>query len=87
MGNPHAVALVENLDGIDIKEIGPKIENSPLFPSKINVEFVEKIRDDYFKVKFGSVVVAKLLLVELVHVLYSLFCIKFLLGKTWKPKK
>jgi diaminopimelate epimerase len=51
MGNPHAVALVEKLDKIDLKSIGPKIENHEFFPNKINVEFVEKISEDYFKVK------------------------------------
>ena len=51
MGNPHAVTLVKNLDNLDIKTIGPKIENDSHFPNKINVEFVEKIHDDYFKVK------------------------------------
>lgn len=51
MGNPHAVALVEDLNKIDLKTIGPKVENNENFPNKINVEFVEKISDDYFKVK------------------------------------
>lgn len=51
MGNPHAVTEVKNLDGIDIKTIGPKIENDSHFPNKINVEFVEKINDINYKVK------------------------------------
>ncbi len=51
MGNPHAVALVDNISKINISEIGPKIENNSHFPNKINVELVEKVRDDYFKVK------------------------------------
>lgn len=51
MGNPHAVSTVENLNEIDLKTIGPEIENHEYFPNKINVEFVEKISDDYFKVK------------------------------------
>jgi diaminopimelate epimerase len=51
MGNPHAVAIVENLDEIDLKSIGPKIENHEYFPNKINVEFVEKISDNFYKVK------------------------------------
>lgn len=51
MGNHHAVTIVEDLDKIDIKELGPKIENNPLFPNKINVEFVEKVNDDNYKVK------------------------------------
>jgi diaminopimelate epimerase len=51
MGNPHAVTIVDGLNKIEIKEIGPKIENNPLFPNKINVEFVEKLNDNYYKVK------------------------------------
>jgi diaminopimelate epimerase len=51
MGNPHAVAEVKSLNDIDLKIIGPKIENGPHFPNKINVEFVEKISDNHYKVK------------------------------------
>jgi len=51
MGNPHAVGMVENLSEINISEIGPKIENDSHFPNKINVELVEKISNDTFKVK------------------------------------
>jgi diaminopimelate epimerase len=51
MGNPHAVTIVDELEKIDLKTIGPKIENNEKFLHKINVEFVEKIMDDYFKVK------------------------------------
>lgn len=50
MGNPHAVTMVEDLDEIDTKTIGSKIETDFHFPNKINVEFVEKIKDDYYKV-------------------------------------
>ncbi|HEY5587596.1 MAG TPA: diaminopimelate epimerase [Candidatus Paceibacterota bacterium] len=51
MGNPHAVMIKDTLDNFDILSIGPEIENDYHFPNKINVEFVEKIKDDYFKVK------------------------------------
>ncbi len=51
MGNPHAVGVVKNLSEIDLSEIGPKMENNSNFPNKINVELVEKITNDYFKVK------------------------------------
>lgn len=50
MGNPHAVTIVSKLEDIDIKTIGPKIENNALFPNKINVEFVEKVSASYYKV-------------------------------------
>jgi len=51
MGNPHAVGLVKNISKIDISQIGSKIENDSHFPNKINVELVEKVKDNYFKVK------------------------------------
>lgn len=51
MGNPHAVTIVNDLSGIDIKTIGPKIEKDSHFPNKINVEFVEKIDDLNYEVK------------------------------------
>ena len=51
MGNPHAVGLVKNISEIDISNIGSKIERDSHFPNKINVEFVEKVTDNYYKVK------------------------------------
>ena len=51
IGNPHVVTIVSKLDQINIKDVGSKVENDPSFPNKINVEFVEKINDNYFKVK------------------------------------
>lgn len=51
MGNPHTVTMVEDLNNIDLKTVGPKIENNENFPNKINAEFVEKISDNYYKVK------------------------------------
>jgi len=41
MGNPHAVVFCDNIDGLDISVIGPLFENDPLFPDRINVEFIE----------------------------------------------
>lgn len=40
MGNPHAVIFVEDSDSFPVREIGPKIENHPMFPRRTNVEFV-----------------------------------------------
>jgi len=51
MGNPHAVTIVDDLNKIDLKTIGPKVENNSSFPNKINVEFVEKVNDNYYKVR------------------------------------
>jgi len=40
MGNPHAVIFVEDLQSFPLEKYGPVIENHPLFPKRINVEFV-----------------------------------------------
>jgi len=41
MGNPHCIIFVEDIQSIPINEIGPKIENHPIFPEKTNVEFIQ----------------------------------------------
>jgi len=41
MGNPHAVIFMEGIDKLDLPTIGKKIETHPMFPEKVNVEFVE----------------------------------------------
>jgi diaminopimelate epimerase len=41
MGNPHAVIIVNDLDSVQLKHIGPLIENHGLFPNRTNVEFVQ----------------------------------------------
>jgi diaminopimelate epimerase len=41
MGNPHAVAFLgSEVEALDLRAVGPPIENDPLFPEKTNVEFV-----------------------------------------------
>ena len=41
MGNPHLVIFVNDIEAIDLTVIGPKLENHPLFPGRINVEFAQ----------------------------------------------
>ncbi|MCR5692086.1 MAG: diaminopimelate epimerase [Eubacterium sp.] len=43
MGNPHCVIFTEGIDDLDLEKIGPSFENHPLFPDRINTEFVEVI--------------------------------------------
>ena len=43
MGNPHVVAFLgseEEVERLDLKEIGPPVENDPLFSERTNAEFV-----------------------------------------------
>ncbi len=43
MGNPHAVVFVDDADALDLERIGPSYENHPLFPARVNTEFVRVI--------------------------------------------
>ncbi len=43
MGNPHCVIFVDDVDEIDIEKIGPMFENHPLFPDRVNTEFIRII--------------------------------------------
>lgn len=40
MGNPHCVVYVDDAIDFDLNKWGPKFETHPLFPKKINAEFV-----------------------------------------------
>jgi diaminopimelate epimerase len=41
MGNPHAVFYVDDLEEIDLENLGRKVEIHPLFPRRTNAHFVK----------------------------------------------
>ena len=41
MGNPHCVFFVDDVDAVDVAATGSLIENHPLFPEGVNVEFAQ----------------------------------------------
>ena len=43
VGNPHCVVFSKAIDGLDLKTLGPKFENAPEFPERINTEFVRAV--------------------------------------------
>ena len=43
MGNPHCVVFVDDVDSIEIDKIGPLFENHPIFPDRVNTEFIRVI--------------------------------------------
>ena len=51
MGNPHCVVFEESLASINMDEIGPTFEYSPLFPERVNVEFVTVIDQNTIKMR------------------------------------
>jgi diaminopimelate epimerase len=40
VGNPHVVLFVEDAEAAPVATLGPRIETHPLFPNRVNVEFV-----------------------------------------------
>lgn len=51
MGNPHAVVFVDDVMGLPLETIGPLFENHPLFPKRINTEFIEIVNDSEVKMR------------------------------------
>jgi diaminopimelate epimerase len=51
MGNPHAVIFTENIDALNLPEIGPVIENATIFPNRTNTEFIEVLSPDKIKMR------------------------------------
>ncbi len=45
VGNPHAVFFVDDVNAIDLADIGPEIEHDELFPERVNVN-VAAVRPD-----------------------------------------
>jgi diaminopimelate epimerase len=43
MGNPHAVIFVADPDRAPVERLGPRIENHPAFPNRVNVEFATPV--------------------------------------------
>lgn len=45
MGNPHAVVFVDDVETVDLENLGRAIETHERFPAKTNVEFVRVLND------------------------------------------
>ena len=51
MGNPHCVLFVEDVDALDLEELGPRFEWNPLFPQGVNTEFIQPLPDGSLKMR------------------------------------
>lgn len=51
MGNPHCITFVDDVAAIALEQIGPQFEHHPVFPRRINTEFIQVIRPDYLKMR------------------------------------
>lgn len=51
MGNPHLVIFIDDIKKVNLPMVGPKLENHPLFPDRVNVEFVEVLPDGSLRMR------------------------------------
>ena len=51
MGNPHCVVFCDRVDGVDISAAGPQFENAPIFPQRINTEFIRVVNRRTIKMR------------------------------------
>ena len=51
MGNPHCVIFCDEPDLLELEKIGPAIEFDPLFPERVNVEFIAVLDDHTLKMR------------------------------------
>ncbi|MCL2546710.1 MAG: carbamoyl-phosphate synthase large subunit [Oscillospiraceae bacterium] len=51
LGNPYAVIFSDDVESLNLNCIGPNIENSPLFPDRINAVFVEVLGRNHLKMR------------------------------------
>ncbi|HHY90695.1 MAG TPA: diaminopimelate epimerase [Clostridiales bacterium] len=51
MGNPHAVVFCDDTESLNLPEIGPCFENHPIFPERVNTEFVQVIDKNIIKMR------------------------------------
>ncbi|HEY5524764.1 MAG TPA: diaminopimelate epimerase [Clostridium sp.] len=51
MGNPHCVVYMDSINELELEKLGPKFENHPMFPERINTEFLEVIDEKTLKMR------------------------------------
>jgi len=51
MGNPHAIVFVDDVDALELSEVGPPFEVNAVFPAKTNTEFVQVLSPTHLKMK------------------------------------
>jgi diaminopimelate epimerase len=51
VGNPHCVVFVDDVDKVNLQGLGPKFEHHPLFPNRINTEFVQVLDKNNLRIR------------------------------------
>jgi len=51
MGNPHCITYVDQLNDEWVYQVGPRVENAPQFPRRVNAEFIQIISPDEVRMR------------------------------------
>ena len=51
VGNPHCVVFCDAIDGLNLEEIGPQFEHDPMFPERVNTEFVRVVNSHTLRMR------------------------------------
>lgn len=51
VGNPHCVVFCDSVDAVDLATVGPQFENAPIFPERVNTEFVRVVNPTMLKIR------------------------------------
>ena len=51
MGNPHSVIYMDHIGTYDLEKYGPHFEHNPIFPERVNTEFVKVIDKNHLKMR------------------------------------
>jgi diaminopimelate epimerase len=51
MGNPHTVYFVEDVEAVALAEVGPILENDPIFPDRCNIEIAQIVAPDRIRMR------------------------------------
>jgi diaminopimelate epimerase len=51
MGNPHAIFWVDDPQAYDLRTIGPRLENDPIFPDRANITLAAVVARDHVVIR------------------------------------
>ena len=51
VGNPHCVVFTDHVEKLDLDRIGPVFENAPIFPERVNTEFVRVVNQTTIRMR------------------------------------
>ena len=51
VGNPHCVVFTDQVEQLDLERLGPQFENAPIFPERVNTEFIRVVNETMLKMR------------------------------------